>query len=60
MTFIAEFFDVPQPLPHLQRDWVRENQGATLGEDPIINKNQRNTPPTNVVNHGGAVEPPNS
>ena len=34
MTHIAEFFGVPQLTTHPQREWVRENQGVILEEDP--------------------------
>ena len=47
MTRIADFFGVLQPLTHPQREWVRENQGIILKEDPTINQvqqNQRNPP----------------
>lgn len=55
MTHIVDFFGVPQPPRHPQREWMIENQGVALEEDPTINQvqqNQRNIPQTNVVNQG--------
>ena len=61
MTRIADFFGVPQPPRHTQREWMIENRGIALEEDLTINQfqqNQRNIPQENVVNHGLGVEPP--
>ena len=61
MTRIADFFGVPQPPRHPQREWMIENQGIAFEEDPTINQvqqNQRNTPQANVVNQRVGIEPP--
>ena len=42
MTHITYLFGVPQPTTHPQREWVRENQGLVLEEDPTINQVQQN------------------
>lgn len=47
---MSEFLGVPQPHRHPQMDWVRENQGATFGEDPIINQIPQNQPQPEMVN----------
>lgn len=47
MMHIADFFGVPQPPRHPQREWMIENKGISFEEDPTINQvqqNQRNIP----------------
>lgn len=56
VTRLADFFGVLQAPRQLQREWVIENQGVVLEEDPTIN--QRNEPRADGVNHGVGVEPP--
>lgn len=38
MTRIVDLFGVPQAPRQLRREWVVENQGAILEEDPAINQ----------------------
>lgn len=58
MTRIADFFSVPQPPQHPQRELIRGNQGLAIEDDLIINQIPRNAPQANIVNQGIGIEPP--
>lgn len=44
MTCISDFFGVPKPPRHPQREWLRENQGLAIEDDLTINQVPRNAP----------------